>query len=179
VVPADTSKDGTVTFDVPAGAGSASLEITGTGEKGAVPLDLSGRSGPTPQQDHAARRAGSTTIPVPIDQARREMRFDGFVCELRSATVRRYTNKMTLTLSLRATNSGRYGVNFGDSLFRLVLDGLARAPVSGLNLVVPAEGSLDGDVVFDLPLDAEQVVLRARFGEAMATIPLQLASRPS
>jgi hypothetical protein len=179
VVPADTSKDGTLTFDVPAAAGTASLEITGAGEKGEIPLDLSGRRGVTPRQDGAARRAGSTTTPLPIDQAPREMRFEGFVCELRSATVRRYTNKLTLTLSLRATNSGRYDVNFGDSLFRLMLDGLARAPVSGLNLVVPAEGSLDGDVVFDLPVDAEQVVLRARFGEAVATVPLQLPARPS
>jgi hypothetical protein len=42
-----------------------------------------------------------------------------------------------------------------------------------------SEGSLDGDVVFDLPLDAKQVVLRARFGEAIATVPLQLPPRPS
>jgi hypothetical protein len=179
LVPSETSKDGTVTFELPASAATARLEITAAGEKAEIPLDLTGRSGVTPTEDREARRAGSTAIAVPIDPAHREMRFGDLVCELQSATLRRYVNKLTLTLNLRAANRGRYDANFGDSNFRLVLDGNARAPVSGLNVIVPAEGTRDGDVVFDLPLDAKQVVLRARFGEATAAVPLQLPSRPS
>ena len=178
LVPGKTSKDGTVTFDVPAGATMARLEITAAAEKAEIPLDLTGRGGPTATQDRETRLAGSTTIAVPIDPAHREMRFSDLACELRSATLRYYVNKLTLTLRLRAVNRGRYDANFGDGNFRLVLDESARAPVSGLNAIVPGEGSFDGEVVFDLPLDATQVILRARFGETTAAVPLQLPQRP-
>ena len=174
LIPARTDKEGTITFELPPHATAATLRISLGTETGDVPLDLTGRNGPTPEQDRAARRAGSATVAVPIDPARADMRVGDLTCGLRSAVLRRYAHKFTLTVRLRVQNGGRYPVNVGDGQFRLVLDGSARAPVGGLNEVLGGETTRDCELLFDVPLDARQAVLRATFGDIVAEAPLQI-----
>jgi len=102
------------------------------------------------------------------------MRFGEVSCELRSALVRRYANTVTLTVRLHVRNGGRYPMNFGDGNFRLVLGDSARAPVGGLNEVLDGGTTRGGDVLFDLPLDARQAVLRATFGDGVAEVPIRI-----
>ena len=177
LVPAETSKEASLVFPVAAGIDSARLQIAAADERADIELDFTARRGVRASQDREARRAGKTTTALAIDPAIRELKLMDLICELRSATLRRYVNKQTLTLSLRAHNRGRYDAAFGDSQFRLILNGNGIAPVSFLSIVVPADVSRDGTLVFDLPLDATHVTLRARHGDATATIALQLTSR--
>jgi hypothetical protein len=174
LVAGESAKENTVTFPLPPAVATATLRVTSLGETADIPLDLNGRSGPTAAQDRELRRSGKRTFAVPLDPATARMRLGDVICELRSASLHRYSHKLTLTVDIRAENRGRYPIDFGDSHFRLVLDGAARPPVSGLSTSVAAEGSRDGAIVFDLPLDATEVVLRARFGDVSAEIPLHL-----
>lgn len=176
-IPAETSKDARLVFAVPAGIDGGRLQIASADERAEVGLDFTARRGVRASQDREARSAGKTTVAVSIDRASREMKFADLICELQSATLRQYVNKQTLTLSLKAHNRGRYDAAFGDSQFRLILNGNGIAPVNFLSIVVPADTSRDGALVFDLPLDATHVTLRGRHGDATATIPLQLATR--
>ena len=177
LVAPETSKDADLVFDLPASSDQGQLQISGAGERAQMPLDFTARTGMTPSRDREAGRAGSTTFALAIDGDTRRMRFGELVCELRAATVRRYVNKLTLTLSLRADNGGRYDVTFGDGHFRVILDGNAIAPVTGLSEVVQAHATRDGEIVFDLPLDTTRATLRGRYGDLTATIPLDLSSR--
>jgi hypothetical protein len=175
VVPAETAKDVTLTFELPPNTGTATLRISAANETADVPLDLSGRTGVTPEQDREKRRFGGSTKEARIDPARANMRLGDLTCALRSAVLRRYAHKFTLTVRLRVQNGGRYPVNVGDGQFRLVLDGSARAPVGGLNEVLSGETTRDCELLFDVPLDARQAVLRARFGDLVAEAPLQIS----
>jgi hypothetical protein len=65
-------------------------------------------------------------------------------------------------------------MNLWDRNFRLVLGDSARAPVGGLNEVLDGGTTRDAEVVFDLPPDAREVVLRATFGDAVAEVPLRI-----
>jgi hypothetical protein len=164
VVPANASEHGTVSFELPSNTVAATLRITAAGETGDIPLDLTGRSGPTAEAETATRRVGGTTTVVPIDPTAAEMTFGTLRCQLQSATVRRYTNKLTLTIGLRLHNRGQYPAHVGDSNFRLQVGGAVLAPVGGLNEVVQSEATRDGPLVFDVPLDARQAELRGQFG---------------
>jgi hypothetical protein len=177
LVPAETSKDGSLMFPVAAGIEGGRLQIAAGDERAEIELDFTARRGVRATQDREARRAGKTTTDLPLDAANRELKLGDLICELRSATLRRYVNKQTLTVGIRAQNRGRYDAAFGGSQFRLILDGNGIAPANFLSTVVPADTSRDGTLVFDRPLDAKSVLLRGRQGDVTATIPLQLPTR--
>jgi TIR domain len=174
IVAAETTKEDSVTFPLPASASAATLRITNGGETGEIPIDLSGRRGITPDQAAELRRAGKQTFAVAIDPAAAQLRFDSVACEIRSASLHRYANKSTLTLNVRARNTGGYDVDFGDGHFRLVQGDSVRAPVSGVSAVIPHGGTLDAAIVFDVPLDASDVVVRTRYGDVSRDLPLKL-----
>ena len=174
IVAGEITKENTISFPLPASAAAATLRVVSAGETAEIPLDLTGREGLTAQEDRELRLAGKRTAAVPLDADKARLRFGDLTCEVRSASAHRYVNKLVLTLSIRAQNNGRYDAGFGDYHFRLVLDGTAQAPVSGLSTVVSPQSSLDGSIVFDLPLDARDVVIRARYGETTAELPLKI-----
>jgi TIR domain-containing protein len=174
VVPAEAAQDKSLAFAVPADASRATLRIGDATATADIPLDLTGRTGPTATQDRDLRRSGKRTVAVPIDPASSRARFGDVTCELRSASVHRYAHKLTLTLHVRLHNGGRFDTNFWDSSFRLMVDDTPRAPVSGLDAIVAAHSAGDGDIIFDLPLDANDVTLRIIWGDATANVPLRI-----
>jgi len=174
VVAGESTKENSVTFPLPAAASAATLRITNGGETGEIPLDLGGRRGATPAQAGENRPAGRRAFDVKLDPAAALLRFGSLTCNIQSASLHRYANKSTLTLSIRARNTGAYDVEFGDGHFRLVLGTNIRPPVSGVSTVVPHGGTLDSAIVFDVPLDASDVVLRTRFGDVSRDLPLKL-----
>ena len=176
LVPAETAKDATLMFPVAAGIDAGRLQIAAADERADIDLDFTARRGVRIAQDREARRAGKTTTALAIESTNRELKLDDLICELRSATLRRYVNKQTLTVNLRAHNRGRYDAHFAHSQFRIILDGNGIAPANVLSIVLPADASRDGMLVFDLPLDATSVMLRRRNGDATATIPLKWPS---
>ena len=174
IVAGESTKENTISFPLPTSAAAATLRVVSAGETAEIPLDLTGREGLTAPQDRDLRRAGKRTAALPLDADKARLRFGDLTCEVRSASAHRYVNKLVLTLSVRAQNNGRYDAGFGDYHFRLLLGGTAQAPVSGLSTVVSPQTSLDGSIVFDLPLDARDVVIRVRYFETTAELPLTI-----
>ena len=80
----------------------------------------------------------------------------------------------SLTLMVRLTNNGSYGTNFWTRLFRVLIDGVPRAPTNDLNEVVDGHAAKEGDVVFSIPNDAKSVTLRLIWGNEQTDIPLDL-----
>lgn len=74
------------------------------------------------------------------------------VYDLRGATAeRRNPGELTLAITVRVTNTRDYDDNFWDSLFRLRVGDVKRAPISGLNEIVASDSSMDGVVEFVVP----------------------------
>jgi hypothetical protein len=68
--------------------------------------------------------------------------------------------KDALRLTIRCTSNSPYSVNFWDRSFRLLVDEVPRAPMSGLNEVVEGQSAKEGDIVFEVPTGENKVVLQ-------------------
>lgn len=86
----------------------------------------------------------------------------------------RNSESSTLTIQVRLLNNRNYPVNFWDSQFRLLIDGIPRAPNSGLNVVVDGNAADEGDVSFIVPKSATRPQLRILFADEKTDIPLTL-----
>jgi len=69
-------------------------------------------------------------------------------------------DRRSLKFHLRYVDTGHHGANFETRLFRLIVDGMPRAPIQELNELVPPDGAKDGDIVFDVPYGVKDVVLQ-------------------
>lgn len=79
-----------------------------------------------------------------------------------------------LTFRVRMMNNDRYDQNFWDSSFRLIVDGVPRAPEGGLNELVKSQSAKDGDVVFVIPRATTAAKLRILAFERSTEVPLDL-----
>jgi hypothetical protein len=94
---------------------------------------------------------------------------------LDAALAPRNSQDSTLTLRVRLLNNRNYAVNFWDSQFRLLVDGVPRAPNSGLNTIVQGNAAEDGEIRFNVPRSATHPRLRILFDDERTDIPLTLA----
>jgi len=83
-------------------------------------------------------------------------------------------DRRSLKFVVRYMNAGRYPANFWSSSYRLIVDGVPRAPTNVLDEVVEPDSAKEGDVVFELPLAVKDVVLQISSGEEKSRIPLKL-----
>jgi len=67
------------------------------------------------------------------------------------------------------------GMNFWDSAFRLVVDGVPRAAVSTLNEIVEGGASKEGDIVFAVPWAVQTLALRIHHYAETADLPLAVS----
>ncbi len=88
----------------------------------------------------------------------------------------RTSETAALQLRLRMMNHGRYDTNFWDRSFRLIVDGVPRAPEGGLNELVPADSAKEGDVLFVIPRGTPAARLKIAYGDESTEIPLDLRS---
>ena len=82
--------------------------------------------------------------------------------------------RRSLKLKVRYLNGGRYPANFWSDSYRLIVDDVPRAPTNLLNEVVPGDSAKEGDVVFELPVSAKNVVLQISSGEEKSRLPFTL-----
>jgi hypothetical protein len=74
----------------------------------------------------------------------------------------------------------RRGHDFWDSAFRLLVDGVPRAPDSSLNELVSGNAAKEAEISFQVPRSARGLVLRVIHHESVgdiADLPLRVASR--
>jgi len=78
------------------------------------------------------------------------------------------------------TNNGKYPANFWAASFRLLVDGVPRAPENDLNELVDSHSAKEGMVEFVILDPATDVGLQiGGVGEGMPTIPIALkAAKP-
>lgn len=80
----------------------------------------------------------------------------------------------TLTLHIRLTNAGPADIGFWSDSFRLLVDGVPRAPTTRLNDLVEARSAKEAEVLFAVPLPARNLSLSISSGEEDGAIPLTL-----
>ncbi len=64
-----------------------------------------------------------------------------------------------MRLTVRMLNNRSYGANFWDDSFRLLVNGVPRAPDSGLNELVAGRSAKEGAIEFVFPQNARSLVL--------------------
>ena len=90
-----------------------------------------------------------------------QVRSGDAVYRLLSARLEPYSpNKVSLRLSVRMTNNGRFPTNFWSDSFRLLVDGSLQAPTNDLNEIVSSNSAKDGDVEFVIPVSISTVGLQ-------------------
>lgn len=150
----------------------ASISSDGAAATAASAPSSPGSGAPAAEQPSAAAQ-GIREITLP---ALRTHRMAGAAFTLLGATLSpRNSETDTLAIRVRMLNEGSYPTNFWDDEFRLLVDGVPRAPDSGLNELVAAESALDGEVTFAVPRAAADVQLRILFGDERSDVPLNLA----
>lgn len=84
--------------------------------------------------------------------------------------------KLVLKFTIRLTNNGPSDVGFWSDSFRLLLDGVPRAPVSRLIDAVEARSAKESDVEFEAPDTANSLALQVLVGDKNETadIPITL-----
>jgi hypothetical protein len=179
LVPGGSAKDGEISFEVPDGTQTLALRIVhhdGANVVADLPLDV--------------KDAGAPHVVAPLPSGPRRVGIDGpreFVFTkgghvtytvLDIGTEQLQPGSFGLRVRTRLfCESGGGGANFWDDSFRLLVDGVPRAPTSGLNLLVENRAARDADVTFEVPDSAHSLVLRvihhAGYGN-QADLPLTL-----
>ena len=70
-------------------------------------------------------------------------------------TARQGADKVGLKFSIRLSNAGPADVGFWSDSFRLLVDGVPRAPTSWLNSSVEARSAKDAEVQFEVPITGQ------------------------
>ncbi|MDD4906671.1 MAG: hypothetical protein PHD39_11005 [Methylobacter tundripaludum] len=117
-------------------------------------------------------RPYTVTFPSGTEVTLHHRRGDGTYKILAAQVDSRNTGKLTLKVSIRLTNTGRWDLSFGSDSFRLIINGVPRAPISWLNELVDPRSAKEADVMFEMPDTAESLVLSVENGEDTANIPL-------
>jgi hypothetical protein len=121
----------------------------------------------------------TVTFPAGTEVTLHSNRGEGTYKVLAAQVEARGTGELSLKLSIRLTNKGPADLGFWSDSFRLVIDGVPRAPTSWLNDLVDARSAKESDVMFDLSDTAERVLLRVSEGKETAEIPMILSRRPA
>jgi hypothetical protein len=87
--------------------------------------------------------------------------------------------RLALTFLIRMTNNREYPANFWDNSFRLQVNDVPQAPVSGLNELVEGRSAKEGRVVFVIANKTTHAKLRIESEGESTEIPLQLGTHSS
>lgn len=172
IVESGAAKDGELVFDVPWATQTLALQVLHYGKVTELPLAVSGT--------RPLRRESLPPGP-------RQIVLDG-PAELKFPSGPRATYTI-LAIGTEAPRPGVFGLRlrvrlqvlegydatFGDSHFRLLVDGVPREPDSGLGKVVAGAAADDGDITFEVPDSARKLTLRViHTAELTADVPLTL-----
>lgn len=164
-----------IRFDIPSAPSRAVLRISDKGRSGDIPLDLTGNGSPAkhdePDPGDAYSRATFTSISR-VDQPL--LAADGLTTTLQRISNRHFVNKQRITVGVRWMNGSRYPMSSGDLLLRLSSGGETLAPVKQPSEVIDAGATFTDDVVFELPPQARQAVLKAGIRAQTHEIPLDV-----
>jgi hypothetical protein len=166
---------GIITFEIPANAGKATLQVIEGQRTGELPLDLSttNRRADDEKADagNGLSRATIQTIAgTPVALVR-----DGDLSvAITSATSRRFVNVVRLRFGLRFTNTGRYAASALDATLRIAAGDEVLAPTDWSGALVEGNSNTAADVEFEVPPAAKRVVLRGTIRDSSGEWPLEI-----
>jgi hypothetical protein len=180
VVESHSAKDGAVEFALPDTVKHVVLLVREGDTVSEIPFDLTAAierpKPPIPTQQSLTLRSAKFPVMLPANQeARLKTTSYDYLYKIIAADLdRQSSSTLRLRFKVRLTNNSSGGTNFWSDTFRLLVDGVPRAPISFLNEVVESHSAKDGVVEFALPDTVTQVVLQLRQGEEVAEIPYTL-----
>ncbi|HUK34822.1 MAG TPA: hypothetical protein VLV86_12955 [Vicinamibacterales bacterium] len=128
----------------------------------------------TSRSSASGTRAGTQTVDLP---ALHQVKLDGgaAVITVLSAEVDPIdADRRSLKFGVRYMNAGRYPANFWSASFRLLVDDVPHPPTNVLDEVVASDSAKDGDVGFELPVAAKDVVLQISSGDEKSRLVFSL-----
>jgi hypothetical protein len=138
------------------------------------PGEPSPASSSPPQASPVAAPSPTRSVALP---EMRDYKLGMATFTLLSAEVSPQTSeKDALRIQLRMMNHDTYDANFWSNSFRLIVDGVPRAPDSNLNELVAGRSAKEGAVMFEVPRGTPSVSLEITYGEEHTQIPLALAA---
>jgi len=141
---------------------------------------------PPEASDRAVAPPPDTTKASPTDQADpypllisagTEVGIGDFQYKILAARLVPYApHELSLRFEVRMTNHGPYPANFWGRSFRLLVEGVPRAPENDLNELVDSHSAKEGSVEFVVPDTATDVGLQiGAVGEEAPAIPIDLS----
>lgn len=135
-------------------------------------------SAPPPARQPAARTLPTVVLDGPRDVSFHKYRPSTYTVLAIDAHPRSPTH-FALQFRIRLLTLTSMDMNFWDSSFRLLIDGLPSAPDSNLNELVPGNSAKDGMVSFQVPYDVRSLALRIIHHDSLGDIselPLRLTT---
>jgi hypothetical protein len=124
---------------------------------------LSGTTAPVSAAPNGTKY--SVTFPSGASVKFRNNRGQGTYEILAAQAERRSVGKLGLSLTIRMTNNGPADVGFYTDTFRLLVDGVPRAPVNRLSDDVDARSAKESPIEFEMPDTAKSLALQVLVGE--------------
>lgn len=121
---------------------------------------------------------GATAYRVSFPQGSKATLGEAVYQVLDTRVEQRNPGELTLGLTIRMTNNNDFDDNFWSSSFRLLVDGLARAPVDSLNELVAGRSSAEGAVSFAVPEAARTLVLQLSHVGEEVRLPVEVRPNP-
>lgn len=172
IVESGAAKDGEIVFGVPWAVTSLALLVRHYGETAELPLTVSGTRPPQPVSLPRGPHPIALDGPAELTFARSP---HAIYTILAIGTEARRPGVYALRLRTRLQVIDGYDASFGDSNFRLLVDGVPREPDSRLNKVVAGAAADDGDITFEVPDSARRLALRViHTADQIADVPLKL-----
>ena len=136
-----------------------------SGSEQASPAKPDAATQKPPSGDGGAQQSGALPAGMEV-----KLEQGYIVYKILSARLEPYNaEKDALRFTIRCTNNDDYPMNFWDRSFRLLVDGVPRAPISGLNEMVEGKSAKEGDIVFEVPTGENKVVLQISAPTASGT----------
>lgn len=105
-----------------------------------------------------------------------KVRLGGATYQILTAQLDWYdADRRVLRFTVRLTNNEEYPVNFWDDTFRLLVEGVPRSPVGGLNKLVQGHSAEEGEVEFMVPAATRSVDLLVRNSDESSRIPVDFS----
>jgi hypothetical protein len=178
LVSAYSAKDVAVAFVMPDTAKRVELQVGQVGrDTNRAAIDLRAVSKPPSSATDAASQSPGSAREYPMQLADgAEARAGEGVYKILSASLDRYsTDKLALRFKVQVTHDGPYAIDIGEGKFRLVADGVPRAPTEYPNELLESGSAIDVDVMFLIPVSTAAIELQVgQVGRETTRITLDL-----
>ncbi len=135
--------------------------VSATAQAPATALAVQPQSAPTASGTvRPAAGAAQQAVDLPVGMEQRFPLEDVVYTVLAARLEPLNAERNSLKLTIRCALGNGSSTSFGSDSFRLLVDGVPRAPVNFLNQIVEARSAKDGDVIFEVPASTATVQLR-------------------